>query len=457
MPKFSLREVEEALAINVDGEKNIIFSDVITDTRKLAEGSLFVAFKGERFNGEDFLLEAVEKGATGLIVSETCTEKQLQDIKAVVFRVKDTVIAYQQLAAYHRRRFSVPVIAITGSNGKTTTKDLTAAVLSAGRKVLKTAANFNNEIGLPLTLLQLSDTHEAAVVEIGMRGLGQIAALAPVAAPSIAIVTNVGETHMELLGSIENIAKAKGELVEAVEPGGTVILNADNPYVAAMCGKVRNGVRVITFGIDETADIHGMNIVQNDDGSTGFECSVDGKMAAFHLPMAGRHNVYNALAAIAAGFALDMQIEKMQAGLTASEITGMRFECSKKGDYTIINDAYNASPMSMEAAINTLRDVAAGRRVLVLGDMLELGDLATEAHQKVGRKAAESGAEVLVTVGKLGKEIAQGAKNVNMDKIYSCDTREAAGKVLKDILQPGDTILFKGSRGMMMEKIIDLI
>lgn len=456
MPQIALSEVETALSLEVSG-RELVFSDIVTDTRKLQPGALFVAFKGERFNAEDFLREAVEKGATGVIVSETCSASQLDGVAAAVLRVSDTVAAYQQLAAYHRRRFQLPVIAITGSNGKTTTKDLTASVLGARFKVLKTAANYNNEIGLPLTLLGLTPEHEAAVVEIGMRGLGQIAALAPIAAPSLAIVTNVGETHMELLGSIENIARAKAELVEAIESGGTVILNADNYYVAAMRNKVRPGVRVLTFGINERADVRGMNIVTNGDGTTSFDCQLGDETVAFRLPLVGKHNVYNALAAIAAGRALGMKLAEMVSGLESSAVTGMRFERSRKGDWQIINDAYNASPMSMEAAIDTLKETVAGRRVLVLGDMLELGEQAVAAHRRVGKKAAESGAAALVTVGKLGREIAAGAEAAGLNEVFAVDGHEEASAVLKKILKAGDTILFKGSRGMRMEKIIDLI
>ena len=455
MPEFSLAEVQQALGLPAEGGK-VSFRGVETDTRKLTGGTLFVAFKGERFDGENFLAEAAARGATGAVVSDSCPGEKLKGAPQVVIRVPDTVKAYQQLAAFHRRRFELPVIAITGSNGKTTTKDLTAAVLSARLKVLKTAANFNNEIGLPLTLLQLTPEHEAAVVEIGMRGLGQIAALAPLAAPTIGIVTNVGETHIELLGSLENIAQAKAELVEAIKPGGTVILNADNRYVAEMKEKVRPGVRVVTFGIEKAADVQAVNIRQTG-GGTLFDCCIGGRLVELHLPMAGRHNVSNALAAIAAGTVLGLDGREIQQGLDSLEVTGMRFECSRRGKWEIVNDAYNASPMSMEAAITTLAEVASGRRVLVLGDMLELGSFAAEAHRKVGRLAAESGAAMLVTCGKMSENIALGAEAAGMKEVFRAADHAAAAAILKERLRDGDTVLFKGSRGMRMEKIIDLL
>ena len=234
MPSFTLDEVMQALGTaTVLEEKLQNFRDVVTDTRKITEGALFVALKGERFNGENFAKDAIEKGAAGVLVSNGFAYGEPLQGTVIMFD-GDTQTAYQLLARFHRRRFDIPVIAITGSNGKTTTKDLTAAVLSAKFNVLKTQANFNNEIGLPLTLLQLNKSHEAAVVEIGMRGLHQIEALAPMAEPDIGIITNVGETHIELLGSIENIAQAKGEMAEAIPAGGTLIINNDNPYTSAM-------------------------------------------------------------------------------------------------------------------------------------------------------------------------------------------------------------------------------
>ena len=308
MAEFTLTEVLQALpqakVLQKQGDK---FDNITTDTRKITPGALFVALKGERFNGEDFAAKAVEAGAAGVLVSSAYQGPV--DLPATIIQaVSDTQLAYQQLAGFWRQKFQIPVIAITGSNGKTTTKDMTASVLSAKFPVLKTQANFNNEIGLPYTLLQLNDLHQAAVVEIGMRGLNQISVLAPFAAPSIGIVTNVGETHIELLGSIENIAKAKSELVEAIPAGGTVILNNDNPYTAAMKDKAAQGVKIITFGIDKDADIKADNLVSTDN-STTFQCRIgnNGPLCQMTIPMLGKHNVSNALAAVAAGYCLGLE------------------------------------------------------------------------------------------------------------------------------------------------------
>ncbi len=457
MAAFTLADIQQATGAAVLHRDGETFSGVVTDTRKIAPGVLFLALQGERFNGEDFVQSAVDKGAAGVLVSSGCPLEKTAALDATVFQVPaDTLTAYQQLALSWRRHFQLPLIAITGSNGKTTTKDMTAAVLSSRWQVLKTQANFNNEIGLPLTLLQLTKAHEAAVIEIGMRGFHQIEALAKIALPSIGIVTNVGETHMELLGSLENIAKAKAEMVEAIPAGGTVILNHDNSYVAAMTAQAKPGVRVLTFGVETAADVRGGSI-RTEGRQTIFQAAFGGSIHEFRLPMVGRHNVDNALAAITAGYALGFSAEEMQAGLDQLEVTKMRFEYKQVGAYTVINDAYNASPMSMAAALKTLAEVAPGRKIAVLGDMLELGSVSTAAHEQVGREAAAIGADVLITRGSLGESIAAGAEAAGMQAVYRCASHEAAGEKLQELLQPGDTILFKGSRGMQMEKIIDLL
>jgi UDP-N-acetylmuramoyl-tripeptide--D-alanyl-D-alanine ligase len=457
MAKFTLDEIVSSVKGKVLEKVKTEFSDIVTDTRKLAEGVLFVALKGERFNGETFAKEAIEKGAAGVLVSSDY--EYAESLGGTVIKAEgDTQTAYQQIAAFWRRKFAIPVITITGSNGKTTTKDLTASVLGAKFNVLKTQANFNNEIGLPLTLLNMQESHDVAVVEIGMRGLGQIAALAPVAGPNIGIVTNVGETHMELLGSMENIAKAKGELVEAIPSGGTVILNNDNPYVAKMAEKCQPDVKVITFGIEADADIKASDI-ENLGRETKFKCTLskNGEAKEFVLPMAGRHNVYNSLAAIAAGVVLGLSYEEIAKGLGQLEMSKMRFEYKQVGEYTVINDAYNASPMSMEAALNTIGEVATGRTVAVLGDMLELGENEVELHRNVGRKVPSSGISLLIAYGKLGKHIAEGAREKGMTEVLEALSHEEAAELLHKNLKSGDTILFKASRGMKLEKIIDLL
>ena len=452
MTEFTRKEIENALEVKEEGEVKEVFSDITTDTRKIVRNSLFIALKGEKFNGEDFGAEAVEKGAAGIVVSENFKG----EIKnAAIFKVDDTLKAYQKIAHFWREKFNTPVIAITGSNGKTTTKELVAAALSPLGEIHKTAANFNNEVGLPLTLLGIRENHKAVVVEIGMRGLKQIEALAPIADPSIGIVTNVGETHMELLGSIENIAKAKGELVEAIH-NGTVILNRDDANVYAMKDKANPNVKVLTFGIYNDADIKASEITA-DGLNTKFNATYNNKTCEYIIPMAGEHNVYNALAAIAAGVALDVKMEDMAKALQNAKNAKMRFEVSEKNGVTFINDAYNASPLSMRAALSTMANTYKGRNIAVLGDMLELGEAEDAAHRKVGEEVKEFNFSALITLGERGKIIAEGAKEAGMKDVTATNTHIDAAKALQSILKKGDTVLLKGSRGMAMEKILELI
>lgn len=453
--QFTLTQVMQATnAVLKKLTASSVFGGVTTDTRKVEEGMLFVALKGEKFDGHDFIAQAAQKGAIGAIVNKDYDVSLLEDVDIDVLAVEDTLKAYQDLAKFWRSKFSIPVIGITGSNGKTTTKDLTAAVLSGKWNVLKTQANFNNEIGLPMTLLQINKTHDAAVVEMGMRGLGQIKALTEIARPTIGVITNVGETHLELLGTIENIAKAKGEMAQAIEINGKVILNADDEHVAKMHEITK--AHAVYFGINRAADVKAFDI-KTEDGKTEFEAIVGEKMAHFTLNMLGIHNVYNCLAALAVGYACGLTIEEMQKGLSSFRPTAMRFEYRKIGDFSIINDAYNASPASTRAALKNLAQVAKGRKILVMGDMFELGSVETAAHEAIAQQAQEAGVSVLITRGKLTENTAVKARELGMEQVYECESHEAAVAVLKKVLQKGDTVLFKGSHGMHMEKIIELL
>lgn len=425
------------------------FTGICTDTRKVDPHDLFISLVGEKFDGHDFIEQAMAKGASGIITSRL-------DIvippNMTVILVNDTLQALQRLAWFHRKRFNIPIVAITGSTGKTTTKDMVAAVLASKLNVLKTAGNFNNEIGLPLTLLQLTAEHEVAVVEMGMRGEGQIRELANIALPTVAVITNVGETHIELLGSIENIAAAKAELLEVIPESGLTILNADDHYVQAMAEKVAS--RVTLFGLEQgtlraeeiRTDVQGMN----------FRChSIQGNIP-MSIPTVGKHNVYNALAAIAVGLELNLSFDEIRSGLSNFNASPMRLHIEAMGDYVVINDAYNASPMSMLAAIDTLLEVATKRKVAVLGDMLELGHIAATAHRQIGEKLAQCNIDIVVTVGELANHIAQAAIDGGVTKVIPCENHEEAQEALKKVLEPGDTILIKGSRGMKMENMVKM-
>ena len=451
MADFTLTEVLRATGgqlINAGSSK--MFKGVSTDTRNITAGNLFVALVGERFDGNEFAAQAASNGATGLLVSKTVIVPD----NITVIKVTNTLTALQAIARFHRERYSIPVIAVTGSNGKTTTKDMLAAVLSSRFNVLKTEANFNNEIGLPLTLLKLEATHEAAVVEMGMRAIGEIRELTQIALPTVGVVTNVGETHMEILGSIENIAAAKAELVEAIGHDDLVILNADDPHVQKMQHKAHG--RVVFYGLGPKAFVRAENITSSDNGelTTTFDCRSARGSFPVVLQAVGIHNVYNALAAIAAGWELGLTPGEIQKGISSFTPGAMRFEIKKFGDFTVINDVYNASPLSMAAALTTLGNITKGRKIAVLGDMLELGDTAIEAHRNVGRQAAEQGVDTILTVGELAIHIAAAAGELGVTA-QSFNDHKSAIAALRNLMKPGDYILLKGSRGMKMETMLE--
>ena len=454
MNKLSLSEVVKVTDAISNSEKEIFFEGVTTDSRKISDGVLFVALKGENFNGEDFAEDALKKGASAVLVSKTAKEIEADGI---ILKVDDTLTAYQKIAAAWRERFKIPVVAVTGSTGKTTTKDLVAAVLSSAGKVQKTVANFNNEIGVPLTLLGIDEKNKSAVVEIGMRGLHQIETLAKYVKPTIGVVTNVNETHIEILGSIENIARAKSELVEAIPEGGAVILNADNKFTLDMKKIAKPNVKIFTYGLENSsADLTAENILIGD-SSSEFVLNYGGKKFKFEIPVIGRHNVSNALAAVAVGIFIGLTFEEIQHGFASLATTKMRFEVIRRDGVTIINDAYNASPASMQASIQTVAEIYNGRKIAVLGDMLELGEISEKVHKEIGEVLAKNNFDTLITLGELGKFIADGAKTSGIKNIFVTETHEQAAKKILDIMQNGDIILFKASHGMHMEKIIELI
>lgn len=435
----------------IQGDPGINFNQVATDTRKTSPGDLFLALKGERYDAHDFLAQAVMADAGGVVVSRAIDIPN--GIPAI--KVKDTLVALQALARWNRERCGVRLIGVTGSTGKTTTKDMIASVLSTRLHTLKTAGNFNNEIGLPLTLLEMDTRHEAAVVEMGMRGLGEIAALCRIARPDGAVVTNIGETHLELLGNISNVASAKGEILQYIPLDGFAVLNAAGPYIRREAGRCRG--KVVFFGFDQPCDIATENIRAGNGGSY-FTTVVAGKKNDYFLPVPGRHNVLNALAAIAVGLEFGLSSEDINRGLAAVTITGMRQEIVEAGNVKIINDTYNACPASSKAALLLLKELAGDRRmVAVLGNMLELGARAGSGHREVGEVVAECGINCLVAVGDLAQSIADGASCAGLpaEGIYHCAGNIEATAVLNDILRDGDVVLVKGSRGMRMEQIVE--
>ncbi|MCF0154961.1 MAG: UDP-N-acetylmuramoyl-tripeptide--D-alanyl-D-alanine ligase [Veillonella sp.] len=446
MAKFTLAEVLTATGGSCGQAQDLQFLDVSTDTRTISDGCLFVALRGANFDGHDFLDKARELGALAAIVEVGHGSDALPCIE-----VENTLRAYQDLARFHRRRFSIPVIAITGSSGKTTTKDMVAAVLSTELNVLKTEKNFNNEIGLPKTLLQLTEEHEACVVEMGMRGLGQIEELALIAEPTLGIVTNVGTSHIELLGSRENIGKAKAELIECLPADSLAILNADDDLVAAM-ESVAKG-QVMMYGIDHDASVQASHISYKKDGIS-FACQCLDKSFDVFLPMIGIHNVYDALAAIGAGAHVGISPDHMKEGLSVFTGTPMRQELVAFTDMVILNDAYNANPSSMAEAIKALGQLEGHRKVAMIGDMLELGDFTEEGHRQTGRLLVEEGYDLVYTFGEAAKFVADEVRQGGVE-VHVCSSHLEMANAYWDARQAGDVVLVKGSRGLRMERVVE--
>jgi len=427
------------------------------DSRKVQKGDLFFALPGSQTDGHAFLAQAKERGAAAAVISRIPADAgELGEFPLI--QVSDSEKALQQLAAYQRRLFSGPVVAITGSTGKTTTKDMLAAILQEKGQVLSTLGNYNNQLGLPLTLLALQEGHWAVIVEMGMRGLGEIDFLAALARPTHGIITNIGHTHQELLGSQEKIAQAKAELISHIPVTGAMALNLqDKSLLKPWLSNLRCPVTWIS--LEPPADLWVSDIRLNE--RLGYDYNICSKEGCWpvSLPVPGRHNILNSLAPAAIARSLGLSWEEISRGLTQTNLSAMRLETLKVPgrDWLIINDAYNANPASMTAALEVLQTVAGNRRTIaVLGDMYELGDYAARGHMLVGQKAKELGVAYLITVGQLARQIAQGAREAGFaaEKTRSCQNNQEAVSYLKDILQPGDVILIKGSRGVKMEEIV---
>lgn len=436
----------------VGGGGTIPVTGISTDTRTLQPGDLFFAVAGENTDGHRFLEEAHRKGAAAAVVRQG--HPVLGGAPKGLARIEtaDPLAAMQHLAWHHRRQFSLPVVGVTGSSGKTTTKDMTAAVLGEKRRVLSSKGSFNNEIGLPLTLLALEGSHEAAVLEMGMRGLGQIRELCRLAEPDIGIITNVGVAHLGLLGSQEKIFQAKGELAEAIPPGGSCILNGEDPWTPGLRERCRGDS--YTFGFSPSQDLWAQDVTE--EGMTvHFTAATPGQTARVCLPCPGRHNVQNALSAILTGLVLGMSLRECASGVEKTPLRENRHVlwAGRKGA-RILNDSYNANPDSMEASLQVLSHQP-GRRIAVLGDMRELGAIEEEAHRQVGRRVRQLGIEMLVTVGDLGGQIAQGARDAGHPQVRSYRDRGEAARQLAEMLTPGDVVLVKGSRVMQMEEIAE--
>ncbi|HHZ20576.1 MAG TPA: UDP-N-acetylmuramoyl-tripeptide--D-alanyl-D-alanine ligase [Firmicutes bacterium] len=453
MADFKLEEILVATggSLVTSGALDTLVTGICTDSRKLEPGQAFLALRGENFDGHTFLAEASQKGASVLIVAQA--EHLPPGVPAVL--VTDTLSALGSLARYHRQRFSIPVIAITGSNGKTSTKEMTAAVIGSVWRTVKTEKNFNNEVGLPMTLLGMDQSTQACVVEMGMRGPGQIRSLAAIAQPTIGIITNVGVTHMELLGSQAAIAQAKGELAEALPDDGILVLNGDDPWVTAMDRRSR--ARAYRFSLEKPTDLY---LVEREPKNDGQQLVVDGAWGRFSLflPAYGRYNAANALAAALAGLALGISPEKVAEGLARlTMVEGrLRLKTAPSG-LRILDDTYNSSPPAVEAALEAMDGLDGnGRRIAVLGDMLELGEIAHQAHAEVGRMLARHRVDQLYAFGPLSREMAAAAGELGLASRHYLEMEALLADLLPEVA-PEDLILVKGSRGMRMERVVQAL
>ena len=437
------------------GDENIKCTNFEKDTRLIKNGDVFVGIKGENFDGNSMYKRALEQGADVCIISGVNPSK----IKnKTILKVEDSIKALQQIAEYKRNLYNIPVIAVTGSVGKTSTKDIIASVMAKKFKILKTQGNMNNHIGLPLTILKLKD-HEALVTEMGMNHFGEISILTNIAHPTMCVISNIGTSHIGNLGSRENILKAKLEILEGTKENSPIIINNDNDLLYKWGKTAKTMHKIITYGIDYKSDMNATDIKSFEDKSV-FNIEFKGKKHEVTVPVGGKHFIYNALSAICVGIENNIEMEKIIEGIEEFELTKKRMEVikSKQNGATIINDTYNASYDSVRAALEYLSNVENKRKVAILGDMLELGEFSKEMHTKVGEEVIKNKIDILITVGVEAKNIADEAKkSKNNIKIYKCASNEEAIDIAKKELKKDDLVLVKASNGMHFDKIVENI
>src|SRR6202011_1495377 len=436
---LQITDLAEAKLEQGDGKK--LVERISTDSRTIKNGELFVALRGENFDGHKFIADVAKTGAAGAIVDVDWKGKV--PAKFGVIRSGDTLLAYQNLAANYRKSLSLKVLAITGSNGKTSTKDFAASVLGRKFLVTKTQGNFNNHVGLPRTILEATSGNEVGVWEIGMNHPGEVAALAKIAAPDAAIVTNVGVAHIEFMGTREAIAQEKGALAETVGSEGTVILNADDPFSEGIAKRTR--ARIVFAGVNNGV----LRATDVEQGASGSEFTIieGAHRCRAQLSVPGLHMVQNALLAVAAGRAFGVSLEECAIGLATAPLTKARLQIKEINGVQFLDDSYNANPDSMKAALRTLVELDAdGKRIAVLGEMLELGKESERGHREVGECAAELGVDQLIAIGETGAIIACAAEKGGVVKSVAVKSTSEAAEMLADIATPGDLVLVKGSR-----------
>ncbi len=447
----TLGEARRAMNARYAGDEKLLTrraAAVATDSRTCGSEMLFFALRGEKFDAHDFIAEVFNKGALAAVVEEKWFE-QSQKLEGNFLIVEDTLQALQQLGRIIRKRWGGSVLAITGSNGKTTTKEMVAAVLSQKKILHKTTGNLNNHIGVPITLTEISPAHEMLVLEMGANHFGEITRLCEIADPNLGLITNVGHAHLEFFGDLPGVTKAKKELFDYVhEHDGIAFLNADDTHLV---GALPSGMKAITFGLNEPAQIHG-KIVEHDDVG---RATVAWKNVQIHLQVPGEHHASNALAAVAVGDFFRLNAEEIKRGLETCVAPSKRMEVLHSGGVTIINDAYNANPESMRAALNflALKSVPeGGRRVVILGDMLEMGPAAEDYHRELGEFIKTLPIQAVLAFGPHMRHLVEAIGHERWALHF--DKKEELIAEVKQSVRPGDVLLLKGSRGMAMEEVI---
>ena len=451
MIEVSLRQVQDWIDCEIDAaylDRSI--KGVTIDSREVKQGTLFIPFKGENVDGHRFVPQALKDGAGACFHQRDIA--LTEEVEGPIIWVEDTLQALQQLAQAYLRHVDPKVIAVTGSNGKTTTKDMIESVLAPEFKVKKTQGNYNNEIGMPLTILQLDEDTEVSILEMGMSGYHEIEALSQLAQPDIGVITNIGESHMQDLGSREGIAQAKAEIVLGMKDNGLFIYDGDEPLLKPHVQKLQQRDS-LSIGLSDECDY----VCQlNDVEDSGIHFTINEK-EAYDLPILGTHNMKNAAIAIAVGHAMNLDYETIHHNLSQVQLTAMRMEQHKKADGTVvINDAYNASPTSMRAAIDTVADMDGKQKILVLGDMLELGETSEVMHASVGEHTYRKGIDVVYTLGAESQAIAK-ASTSYVKTNHHFDDKDELIDALRDIIHPGAIVLVKGSRGMKLEEVVNAL
>ena len=456
MEPMTIRELLEAVNGRLLGEFNDVnrtVSRVETDSRTIHEGSLFIPLVGERFDGHAYINAALEGGAAGCL---TQRERESYLPGKFYIKVDSTHRALRDLARWYKRKFPIPVVAITGSVGKTTTKDMVAAVLGERFKVLKTEGNLNNDIGVPMTLLRLNGEHEAAVLELGMNHAGEIDYLSALVEPDVVLMTNIGDSHIEHFGSREKILEAKSEIFHHVKSSAFVVINGDDPLLNTLPGKLPYAFTRV--GAGEGLDYRAEGLVS--DGKSHMTCEVKTPHNSFpvEIPALGDHMIYPTLMAAAVGERFGLTQKEITDGVLHFAPTKMRMNIIQRGEgITILNDTYNANPQSMRAAVGVLGTPAGGFKVAVLGDMFELGPLAPALHAGIGEYLGKAGVDCLVAVGELAKHIYDAAEKAGVPELHYCAGKKEALPVLAQVVKPGCTILVKASRGMAFEELVEYL